>query len=126
MISAERNLVTVVIPNAPPLAARTDGDAPPCSSVAGATSGVLFIRLVGVFSTPLPMSSKAWNPGVSTASSEVRAAFAVSWLWLIAPQSIRFALRMRLDRVVRLDREVLGVANHLHDVDRVCARRELI
>jgi hypothetical protein len=88
MISAERNLVTAVIPKAPARAARTDVGVPPSSSVAGATSVGLFIWLVGVFSTPLPTSSKAWKPRVQTASSEVRglidAAFAMSLLWLIA------------------------------------------
>jgi hypothetical protein len=91
IISAEGNLITVAIPNAPTLAATTDVNVPSSSSVAGATSVTLFIGLAEVFSPPLAMSSKVWNPRVRTASSEVRgsigAALAVSLLWLIAPSA---------------------------------------
>ena len=91
IISAEGNLITAAILNAPTLAATTDVNAPPFSSVARTTSVTLFIGLVEVFSAPLAISSKAWNARVRTASSEVRgsigAAFAVSLLWLIAPSA---------------------------------------
>jgi hypothetical protein len=91
IISVEGNLITVAILNAPTLAATTDVNAPPSSSVAGTTSVTLFIGLVEVLSAPLAMSSKAWDPRVRTAPSEIRgtigAAFAVSLLWLIAPSA---------------------------------------